>query len=118
MPEGLGLGVGVFAVVWVLMFVGIIGTFVYFIVRGIAQWSYNNAQPVQSVPAAVVTKRTGTSGGSNNTSVSTSYYATFEMDGGERREFGMPGGQYGLLAEGDQGTLTFQGTRYKGFARG
>ena len=28
----------------------------------------------------------------------------------------MFGREYGLLAGGDPGTLTFQGTRYKGFA--
>ena len=35
----------------------------------------------------------------------------------ERKEFGMSGREYGLLAEGDPGMLTFQGTRYKGFTR-
>jgi hypothetical protein len=29
----------------------------------------------------------------------------------------MSGREYCLLAEGDLGTLTFQGTRYKGFSR-
>lgn len=89
--------------------------------KGIAQWSYNNAQPVLNSPAHVVTKRTRTSGGGGvNTpsSVSTYYYATFDMDGGQRQEFSVSGHEYGLLAEGDRGMLTFQGTRYKGFARG
>ena len=74
------------------------------------------------MPAHVVSKRTDTSGtGSSMDSdlgrVSTLYYVTFEVDGGERKEFGLSGREYGLLAEGDAGTLTFQGTRYKGFAR-
>ena len=29
----------------------------------------------------------------------------------------MDGDEYGLLVEGDQGLLTFQGTRYLGFER-
>lgn len=32
-------------------------------------------------------------------------------------EFAMDGAEYGLLAEGDRGRLTFQGTRYLGFER-
>ena len=50
-------------------------------------------------------------------SVSTSYYATYQLDSGERLEFSVGGREYGMLAEGDQGTLTYQGTRYKGFER-
>ena len=34
-----------------------------------------------------------------------------------RTEFGLSGREYGLLAEGDPGTLTFQGARDKGFVR-
>ena len=115
--SGLGVGIGVFGVVWVLMFVGIVGAIIFFIIKGIGQWMYNNGQPVQSVEAAVVTKRTSTSGGGNDTNVSTWYHATFEMPDGERREFSVSGTEYGLLVEGDRGTLSVQGTRYKGFAR-
>ena len=32
-------------------------------------------------------------------------------------EFAIRGTEYGLLAEGDRGKLTFQGTRYLGFQR-
>ena len=39
------------------------------------------------------------------------------MENGERKEFHVSGKEYGLLAEGDSGKLTFQGTRYKGFER-
>lgn len=114
---GFGTGIAVFGVIWMLLFVGIIGTMIFFVIKGIAQWQYNNGQTVQSVEATVVTKRTSTSGGGNDTSVSTWYHATFETPDGERREFGISGSEYGLLVEGDRGTLTFQGTRYKGFVR-
>lgn len=102
---------------FVLVFVLVIGGILYAVIKGIGQWAWNNEQPVQSRPARLVAKRTSTSGGGGDTSVSTFYHATFEMDGGERQEFGLSGREYGLLAEGDRGTLTFQGTRYKGFAR-
>ena len=103
-----------------LIFVLVIGGIIFAVVKGISTWTWNNQQPVQTEAARVVSKRTNTSGmASANTggNVSTSYYVAFEMDGGERKEFGLSGQEYGLLAEGDRGSLTFQGTRYKGFAR-
>ena len=48
---------------------------------------------------------------------STSYYATFEVESGDRMELSVSGREYGLLAEGDRGRLSFQGTRYLGFER-
>lgn len=33
-------------------------------------------------------------------------------------ELGVSGSEYGMLAEGDSGKLTFQGTRYLSFERG
>jgi hypothetical protein len=88
--------------------------------KGVAEWADNNSQPVLSEPARVVAKRTETQGGvAPNTGgqVSTWYYATFELPGGDRREFSIRGNEYGMLAEGDEGTLTFQGTRYHRFER-
>jgi len=45
------------------------------------------------------------------------YYATFQVASGDRIELKISGKEYGILAEGDIGDLTFQGTRYKGFER-
>ena len=52
-----------------------------------------------------------------HSTTSTSYYATFQVESGDRMELSMTGTEYGLLAEGDRGKLTFQGTRYLGFER-
>jgi len=49
--------------------------------------------------------------------VSTAYYATFELVPGNRLELSLSGKQYGMLVEGDTGTLTYQGRRYHGFLR-
>ena len=46
------------------------------------------------------------------------YFVTFEVESGDRMELKMHGSEYGLLAEGDFGRLTFQGTRYLSFERG
>ena len=104
--------IAIFFVVWLAMFVGIIG-------RNIAEWSKNNASPRLSVDARVVTKRTSVHHHhhKNHTSHSHSYYVTFEVESGDRMELRVDGDEYGLLVEGDQGLLTFQGTRYLGFER-
>jgi hypothetical protein len=48
---------------------------------------------------------------------STDYYVTFEVESGDRIEFNIKGEEYGLLVEGDNGKLAFQGTRYLGYER-
>ena len=48
---------------------------------------------------------------------STTCYVTFEVKGGERLEFAVPGTEYGQIVEGDRGELAFQGTRYLSFER-
>ena len=47
----------------------------------------------------------------------TSYYVTFQVESGDRMEFEISDMEYGMLAEGDSGELTFQGTRYLNFQR-
>lgn len=75
---------------------------------------HNDAQPIDTHPARVVAKRLNASGHDH---VSTWYYLTFEFQSGERREFVVSGEEYGMIAEGDQGLVTFQGTRYHQFLR-
>jgi len=50
-------------------------------------------------------------------SANTTYYVTFEVESGDRMEFKVSDKEYGMLAEGDKGKLTFQGSRYKEFTR-
>ena len=64
-----------------------------------------------------VTKRINTSGGTGNKPVSTSYYITFEFLNGSRTEFLVTDKEYGIIAEGDVGILTFLGTRFISFER-
>lgn len=100
----------------------IIGVMIFVIVKGITQWSSNNQSPRLTVAAIVATKRTNTSHHHQGTdhlhsSSSTTYYVTFQFESGDRTEFSVNGAEYGMLAEGDTGFLTFQGTRYLGFER-
>ena len=106
-----------FLVVWGGAASIIVGGLLIAIVGGLVRWSRNNRSPVVTVPAVVIAKRGHVSGGSGDSSSSTSYHVTFEIRGGERLEFGVRGREYGVLAEHDKGQLTHQGTRYKGFAR-
>lgn len=125
MHMGFGMGFGlmssVFPILFTVMFVFIIGAFIVTIVRGIGQWHRNNQSPVLTVQAQVAAKRTRVSrhrsGNSMHYHSSTHYYTTFEVDSGDRMELHLSGQEYGLLAEGDRGKLTFQGTRYLGFER-
>ncbi len=98
--------------------------FVVTLVRGIGEWHKNNNSPRLTVPAKVVSKRTSVSRGHHHgvnghmhTTSSTWYYATFEVENGDRMELALSGSEYGMLAEGDTGKLTFQGTRYLSFER-
>jgi len=109
-----------------VFFIVVLGIIVFSAFRGIAQWNRNNQQPVLSVEARLVSKRTNVShhhhhnGGDafqNSVSTSTDYYVTFEVESGDRMEFKVAGSEYGMLAEGDYGKLSFQGTRYLGFRR-
>ncbi|MEY9977008.1 DUF2500 domain-containing protein [Lysinibacillus sp. RC79] len=100
-----------------IIFFIVFGIMAFTIIRGILQWSKNNNEPVLTVPAKVVTKRSNTRGGSGNSSAHTSYYVTFEVQSGDRLELKMNGHDYGQLADGDFGLLTFQGTRYHAFER-
>ena len=115
---------GMFGIMFTLVFVLVIGTFIATAAKGIGEWSKNNNSPRLTVPATVVSKRTnvtrhrhgGTTGHTHH-HTSTTYYVTFEVESGDRMELHVAGHEYGLLVEGDTGKLTFQGTRYLGFER-
>ncbi|MVO99031.1 DUF2500 domain-containing protein [Paenibacillus lutrae] len=117
---------GLFGIVFMIVFLLIAGLIIFSIIKAIGQWSHNNKQPVLSVYAVITAKRTHVSRRSNSNSndsfsnsgsTSTTYYATFEVESGDRLEFAISGQEYGQLMEGDTGKLTFQGTRYLGYER-
>ena len=109
----------IFPFLFVTVFAFVIGTFIVTAVRGIGQWSKNNASPRLTVDASVVTKRQhATSHRSNgHRHYHTYYYVTFQVDSGDRMELSVTGQEYGMIAEGDAGKLTFQGTRFLSFTR-
>ena len=117
-------GFGMFNIMFTIVFILVIGTFVVMLVKGISEWNKNNHSPRLTVPATIIAKRTNVSrhrhGGANthhHYHTSTTYYVTFQVESGDRMEFHISGQEYGLLIEGDHGNLSFQGTRYLGFER-
>ena len=63
------------------------------------------AAPVLARAAIVTGKRTSVSGGRGNSSASTHYFATFELEDGSRHEYIADNALYGRLAESDAGVL-------------
>ena len=107
-------------VIFIVLLAGVIG-------RGVFVWIRNNNSTRQTVNAQIITKRMKVSGHGHTaigktsamngigTSVYSRYFVTFELENGKRLELCVKDSEYGMLAEGDRGELSFQGTRYLGF---
>ena len=110
-----------FSVFFFIAFFSVLGLIVTTVVRGIKQERKNDRSPRLTVEAKVVAKRTNfhrSAGDSHHAGTGrTTYFVTFQVQSGDRMELQLQGHEYGLLVEGDFGDLTFQGTRYLGFAR-
>lgn len=114
------IGFQAFEVLFFLAYFLVFGIILVTIIRQITQWSKNNHSPKLTVSAVVVAKRGQVSRHHSGTGMHrsyTSYYATFQVECGDRMELALTGQEYGLLVEGDRGKLTFQGTRFLGFER-
>lgn len=117
----------VFPILFGLVFCLVMGMFIYAIVHNVKEKRANDAAPVLTVEALVKTKRMDTyhtsptyDGDGHRTSSGsyhTSYYATFEVESGDRLELQVSDYEYGRLAEGDRGKLTFQRKRFLQFER-
>lgn len=75
-------------------------------------------KPVYSMEAIVKGKRTLVEADENNPAVpKTTYFLTFHKRDGNRVELRVPGEDYGLTAEGDEGILVWQGDEFIVFKR-
>ena len=105
------------------------GVFGLAVARGIVTWNKNNHCSRITAPAVIVAERTnvirhnhvnaGDTTGAHgfHTDTHTTYYVSFQFESGDRMEFQVYGSEYGMLAEGGEGKLTFRGTRYLSFER-
>lgn len=120
---------GAFGVLFTLAFAAVALVIIMTVIKGIGTWNKNNQSPRLTVSAAIVAKRTNVSRHTHgnvgdisgaqgcHSAASTTYYVTFQVASGDRMELSVSGPEYGMLAEGDEGELSFQGTRYLGFER-
>ena len=113
-------------VIFVIMLISIISG----LSRNAKRERKNDQSPRVTADVKVVSKRMEVGGNRNNRRMGadgmmengysysySDYFVTFEFDSGDRLELPVDGSDYGLLVEGDQGKLSFQGTRYLGFER-
>jgi len=111
----------IFPIVFFVVFIGVLGVFIFTGIKGLKEWMHNNRQQVFNDPVMVIDKRThiwgGHHSGTHHTGAHTSYYITFEYENGDRQEFMVAGRVYAQAAPGDTGTLTWQGTRFHDFQR-
>ena len=124
-PFGFGALYGVFPLLALAVFI----IFAVILVKGVAQWSKNNNSPRLTVACVIVDKRTettmqqrpvaGDASGAHGyqTMTDTTHFVTFQVESGDKIEFTVSGSEYAQLAEGEQGKLTFAGTRYLGFEK-
>lgn len=115
-PFGQDIMFTVFPVLIFVVLAAVLGVMLFVIVKTLSRHAMNRNAPILSVDARIVGKREQTSGG-GETMAWTHYYVTFEVASGDRMEFQVEGRESGMLAEGDKGKLTFQGTRYMSFLR-
>lgn len=108
---------------FMLFFLFVFGFIIFVIISMAKNYHKNATSPILTQHAKVVAKRTkvshhhSTSNNNMHHSSHTYYYATFETDAGQRIELIMSGRDYGMLAEGDLGELTYQGEWFKQFKR-
>ena len=114
---GFGMTFSIMRIMVPVMFVLVFGIIIVTMIRGVGEWNKNNQSPKLTVPATVVAKRSDVHRGIETMHTFTSYYVTFQVESGDRMEFEVSDMEYGMLAEGDWGMLTFQGTRYLNFQR-
>lgn len=110
-----GLFDQLFPLMFTVIFLIVIGTFIYTAVTGLTTWHKNNQSPRLTVPAKVVAKRQNTTHHSHpaagdasgahgfHSTTSTSYYVTFEVESSDRMEFAVRGQLYFVDKHKDDG---------------
>lgn len=106
-----------FPIMFFSVFFLVFGFFAFAIITVMRSHRKNNNAPRLTVGAKVVDKRQVHSRGGKDHMGRIWYYVTFEVESGDRLELETGEGEYGLLASGDAGMLTFQGTRFLKFER-
>ena len=118
-----GLNSLMFTIIPIIITIGFIlifGMIIFTFINSARQKHQDDISPVLTVPASMVTKRSDVRQSANHLNhihTYRRYYATFQVESGDRMELELKENVYGLLAEGDYGKLTFQGKRFINFER-
>lgn len=114
----------IFSILFFIAFLFVFSMFVLAGLKAITEWNKNNSSPKLTVDATVIKKRNQVSNsdyldhnGMVHTTSSITYYVTFQVERGDQMEMRLSRNEYIMLAEGDYGKLTFQGTRYISFEK-
>ncbi len=114
-------GFSIFSILFSVVSLFIVGCVIAVFVSVLRERHKNRQSPRLTVEAKIVSRRESHSSSMNQTThmmdTFTTYYATFEVASGDRMELRIPRADYGMLAEGDFGDLTFQGTQFLEFRR-
>lgn len=113
-----------FSILFFIAFLFVFSMFVLAGLKAITEWNKNNNSPKLTVDATVIKKRNQVSNsdyldhnGMIHTTSSITYYVTFQVERGDQIKMRLSRNEYIMLAEGDYGKLTFQGTRYISFEK-
>lgn len=114
----------IFSILFFIAFLFVFSMFVLAGLKAITEWNKNNNSPKLTVDARVIKKRNQVSNsdyldhnGMVHTTSSITYYVTFQVERGDQIKMRLSRNEYIMLAEGDYGKLTFQGTRYISFEK-
>lgn len=114
----------IFSILFFIAFLFVFSMFVLAGLKAITEWNKNNSSPKLTVDATVIKKRNQVSNsdyldhnGMVHTTSSITYYVTFQVERGDQIKMRLSRNEYIMLAEGDYGKLTFQGTRYISFEK-
>ncbi len=113
MMMGYGMGGMWFSTIFNIITLLVLGMFIYVFFKMISTNMKNSNSPRLTVSAKVLDKRMRVRGDHSRTT----YYITFEVESGDRLELQVYDKDYGLIIEGDQGNLSFQGTKFLDFKR-
>ena len=109
------------AIVMLIVVVGALAGFIWLVYWAASRSLQRSAAtaeltPIQTDDVTVVGKRNDATGAAGLT-INQQYFLTFEFADGNRTEMVVPGEVFGLLVEGDRGTLTSMGGLFEGFER-
>jgi hypothetical protein len=106
-----------------LFFAAVIGGITYQQIQKMRVSARNNALPILTSSATLISKRKDIIAQppginpKNQIAPSTTFFASFRLPDSQTVEVQVDNVQFAALTEGEQGRLTYQGTRFLGFVK-